>query len=147
MINSGDKIGRWVAMTKVEPPTNMLFAERKEMARNIRYDSKGRYKIEEGDSCFVCAEDMVEVLRKHHLILVSDYCDRPDINDHQLCLCENCHDLAHKLVYEERGGVSFKTVSKLKDKGFWEKFVEIDRMASKALLEIEYNNAHIVGRR
>ena len=123
-------------MTKVEPPNNFANFRRKIEKERARAEVK-KMPITD-DDCFVCGEDISEVLRRHHLVLVAEYCHRPDINNHLMTLCECCHDLAHKLVYNERGGVSWRTVEKLKERGMWERFVEIDRMAYKALLGIPY---------
>jgi 5-methylcytosine-specific restriction endonuclease McrA len=136
-----EQIGYWQERVRSHPPHQIDPALRGSLIRQIRNQAKEiRYKIQEGDSCFVCAEDILEVLRKHHLVLVAAYPLRTDLNEHIMTLCENCHDLAHRLVYGERGGITWKTVEKLKERGYWERFVELDKMAAKALDKIEDRN-------
>jgi 5-methylcytosine-specific restriction endonuclease McrA len=133
-----EQIGYWQERVRSHPPHQLRKAHHDSLIRQIRKEAKGnKYRIQEGESCFVCAEDILEVLRKHHLVLVAAYPLRTDLNDHIITLCENCHDLAHRLVYGERGGITWKTVQKLKEAGYWDKFVELDKMAALALQKIE----------
>ena len=135
MIDTSDKIGRFRWMQKVEPPNYLRDIQRKrEKARTRQLCKKIPYEV--NPSCYVCEEDIPDVLRRHHLLLVSEYSHRPDINRHLLTLCECCHTLTHKIVYES--GVDMFTEHKLKERGHWEKFVEIDRLAAKALIGVKY---------
>lgn len=133
-----ERIGKWQEAVKTNPPHDVDPEIKGSLIKKIRNQAKkDKHSIREGDECFVCEEDILEVLRKHHLVLVAAYPLRSDINDHIMTLCENCHDLAHKLIYGERGGITWKTVNKLKERGYWERFVELDRIAAEALRKIE----------
>ena len=138
-----ETIGQWQEKVRSNPPHQLEKEHQQSLIKQIRNEAKAnKYRINEGESCFVCAEDILEVLRKHHLILVAAYPLRTDLNDHIVTLCENCHDLAHRLVYSERGGITWKTVEKLKERGYWERFVQLDKMAAQALSKIEERNQY-----
>jgi 5-methylcytosine-specific restriction endonuclease McrA len=130
------RIGHWKEAVAKLPQENNPKNIRHSLVLQIRQAAKqSRYSINEGDSCLVCAEDIKDVLRKHHLILVSHYPHRKDLNDHLVILCENCHDIAHRLIYGDRGGITWQSVQKLKERGYWDSFVAIDKMAAEALLK------------
>jgi hypothetical protein len=135
------KIGAWAEAVKEHPPHQVDPALRGSLIKKIRNEAKLRQNaLQEGDECFVCEIDILEVLRKHHLVLVAAYPLRTDLNDHLMTLCENHHILVHFLIYGDRGGITWKTVEKLKETGYWEKFVEIDKMAAAALQRLEDRN-------
>jgi hypothetical protein len=125
-----EKVGKWLDYIRQNPPSGL--AAPKTQKQSVRALVRHNMKIKEGDSCFVCATDVLEELHLHHLLPVSSFSDRPDINEHLLCLCQNCHDITHNLIYGDRKGVSFQTMLKLKEDGRWDKLVEIDRMAVAA---------------
>jgi hypothetical protein len=131
-----DKIGKWQEAVRRNPPkTNIPPQEKGGLIQAIRMQAKqAKYTIKEGDECKVCAEDILEVLRKHHLIPVGMYPSRKDLNEHIVTLCENCHDVAHRLIYTDRGGISWQSVQKLKERGLWDALVAVDKMAAQALL-------------
>jgi hypothetical protein len=136
MIDTSQVIGRWQAMTGVERPNNLLTHQERIAKKKVRVAArKIPYEVE--PECYVCEEDIPDVLRRHHLLLVSKYSHRPDINRHLLTLCECCHTLTHKIIYEKEP-LDWFTVAKLKERGHWERFVEIDRMAAKALIGADY---------
>jgi PHP family Zn ribbon phosphoesterase len=122
-------------MLKVEPPNNIKGHAEKVAKKKARQAVK-QIPYEVNRACYVCEEDIPDVLRRHHLLLVSGYSHREDLNRHLLTLCECCHTLTHKIVYED--GVDMFTKAKLEERGFWQRFVEIDRMAAKALIGVEY---------
>jgi predicted HNH restriction endonuclease len=129
-----DNMGRWVEKVSEYPPHNVEREKQESIVLKIRRQAaKPKYSIKEGEECQVCGEDILEVLRKHHLVLIAAYPLCKDLNEHIVTLCENCHDIAHRLIYNERGGISWKSVQKLKDRGYWEKFVELDKQAAEAL--------------
>jgi len=130
-----DKMGKWAESVRQHPPHIVDSRKQKSLVISIRQQARNsKYSIVEGDECFICSEDVVEVLRKHHLVLVAAYpLAGNELNEHIAILCENCHDVAHRLIYGERGGISWKSVEKLKEAGYWDRFVELDRMAAEAL--------------
>lgn len=134
------RIGKWAEAAKEIPPYDV--DDKQSVIVQVRNECK-KIKIGEGDKCFVCGAGIKEVLRKHHLVLVAAYANYGnDLNEHIAVLCENHHHLAHCLIYGERGGLTWQSVQKLKDAGYWEAFCELDRMAAKALkvLDERYKN-------
>jgi hypothetical protein len=136
MIDTSQMIGRWQAMLKVEPPNNLMSHQEKVAKRKARKEVK-KIPYEVSPECYVCEENIPDVLRRHHLLLVSKYSHREDINRHLLILCECCHTLTHKIIYNKEP-MDWFTVQKLKERGHWERFVEIDRIAAKALIGVPY---------
>lgn len=134
-VSTDHLIGRWTAMEAVYVPHEMDRERRDYLIKIIREGAR-KYKIKEGDECFVCEEKKIEVLRKHHLVPVSAYCGRRDLNQHMVVLCQNCHDITHKLIHKERGGLCKETKRILRQEGLWTKYVELDRMAARALIGV-----------
>jgi len=136
MIDTNQLVGRWRAMTGVEKPNNLLTHQEKIAKKKIRKEAK-KIPYEINAHCYVCEENIPDVLRRHHLLLVSKYSHRADINRHLLTLCECCHTLTHKIIYDKEP-LDLFTVNKLKERGHWERFVNIDRFAAKALIGADY---------
>lgn len=135
MIDTSDKLGRFRWMQKVEPPCYLKDIERKKWKARIRQLCK-KIPYEVNPECFVCKEIIPDVLRRHHLLLVSEYPHRPDINRHLLTLCENHHTIVHEWIYKDKKDLF--TEARLKEQGYWQSLIEIDRMAAKALIGVKY---------
>lgn len=130
-------IGRWQEIIKEIPPHKMKRVNKDSVILDIRNNAKKR-KIKEGEVCQLCEEDILEVLRKHHLVLIAAYPEYGnELNKHLAILCENCHDLVHLVIYGDRGGITWQSVEKLKERGLWDSLVEIDKQAVEALKILE----------
>ena len=137
------KLGKWVEAAKEHPPHQVEKHIQQSLVLEIRSEAKKR-KIRQGEECFVCGESIKEVLRKHHLVLVAAYPEfELETNKHMVLLCENHHHLTHCLIYNERGGLSWQSVQKLKAAGYWEAFCELDKMAAEALKKLSLRQKYI----
>jgi len=138
------KMGEWAKTAKRIPPHDLEYTEKASIITHIRHAAK-KIRVREGDDCQVCHIAIKEVLRKHHLVLVAAYpLFEMETNKHIALLCENCHDVAHRLIYGERGGLTWQSVQKLKAAGYWEAFCQLDKEASDALklLDERYRMNH-----
>jgi hypothetical protein len=134
-INTDQLVGRYQIAIQSELPNSFEKAERKRRKAAIRDNARYVQAMSEG-ICFGCKEDMPSILIKHHLVPVASYAHRGnELNQHMVCLCLNCHLITHNM-YE--GKLSPEDIDKLKERGHWQRFVEIDRMASKALIGVKY---------
>lgn len=136
MIDTSQVIGRWQIAISVERPNNLLTHQERIAKKKVRKEVK-KIPYEVNRECYVCEENIPDVLRRHHLLLVSKYSHREDINRHLLTLCECCHTLTHKIIYDKEP-LDWFTISELKKRGHWERFVEIDRMSALALIGADY---------
>lgn len=136
-------IGKWQEAVKENPPHDVERITQESLVIKIRKGAK-KTKVHQGDECFVCGDKMKEVLRKHHLVLVSAYpLFELETNKHMVLLCENHHTVAHCLIYNERGGLSWQSVQRLKAAGYWEAFCQLDKMAAEALKALTLRHKYI----
>lgn len=135
MIDTSLMIGRWRFIQQAFLPSEMSEKKREALVEKIKAIARGISL--RGKECFICGEDSIELLDKHHLVLKSKYADRKDINEHITPLCKNHHNLAHELIYKGRT-VTKHTRDKMIGNGQWTRLVELDRMAAKALAGIPY---------
>ena len=122
-------------MQKAFLPSDLSDAERRYLVDKIK-EAARRISVK-GEGCFMCDEDSIEFLDKHHLIPKSKYADREDINDHITPLCKNHHNLVHDIIYEGKTITKY-TRDKMIANGQWVRMVEVDRMAAKALIGVPY---------
>lgn len=146
MINTDDIIGRVQIMKAVFAPAEMPHETRKALKKLIRKEQK-QYEFTDDACCFVCKDGVKGGLQKHHLVKIGRYADRKDLNDHLMPLCQTHHSIAHKLVYGDEGGLSDEDKEKVKEQGYWQKYVQIDRLAALALVGAKHSQVEGIRKR